>query len=100
MAGDDRNEPVDLGQQDLLRDVFARDRDAAFLVELDGLILGEAAERPAVPQIAGKLQREPRDGPVHGATIQTPEPQSETRRVGKEGCSTGRYRGSQDQKKK
>ena len=76
VAGNDRDEPVDLREPDRLGDVFARDRDPAVLVQLDGLLLGEAAERLAVLEVERSLEREPRDGPVHRARVQIPEPET------------------------
>src|SRR5215216_801966 len=73
---DDRDEAVDLRLTYRFGDVVARDRDRPVLVQVDRVVVGELTQSQPLLEIEGTLDREPGDGPVHGARVQIPEPET------------------------
>ena len=64
-----------VGQDILVRADGSLDLPDDVLAELDRVVLCEAPQRRTVLELDGALDREPRDGPVHGARVQIPEPE-------------------------
>src|SRR5215218_6576558 len=72
---DHRHEAVDIGPADRGGDVGLADRDAAALVEADGIVGRELAQLLAVRERDAALAREPRERPVHRAGVEIAEAQ-------------------------
>src|SRR5215211_2928438 len=73
---DDRDEAVDLRLADRVGDVMPRDRHRPVLVQVDWVVVGELTESKPLLEIEGTVDCEPGDGPVHGARVQIPEPET------------------------